>query len=42
MSRGNATTSWTSGARGNVTERGMTRGNSAMRSEGAGRWEVVE
>ncbi len=41
MRRGNATTIWTRGARGNGIERGMTRGNGAMRGGGAGRWEVA-
>jgi hypothetical protein len=39
--RGDATTSWTRGARGNGMERGMTRGNGVMRGRVTGRWEVV-
>jgi hypothetical protein len=40
--RGNATTSRTRGKQGNSMERGMIRGNSAMRGAGVGRWEVVQ
>jgi hypothetical protein len=39
--RGNSTTSRTRGARGNDMERGMTRGDGAMRGRVAGRWEAV-
>jgi hypothetical protein len=41
MRRGDTTTSWTRGARGNGMERGMPRDNSAMRGGGAHRWEVA-
>ncbi len=39
--RGNATTSQTRWARENGMERGVMRGNSAMRGRVAGRWEVA-
>jgi hypothetical protein len=34
VSRGNSTTSWTRGARGNGTVRGKMRGNGAMSGRG--------
>ncbi len=39
--RGKATTSQTRGARGNGKERGMARGDGAMRGIVAGRWEAA-
>jgi hypothetical protein len=41
MSRGNATPSRTRGGRGNGIERGMMRGDGAMRGRGKHRWEVA-
>jgi hypothetical protein len=38
--RGDATNSQTRGARGNDMERGMTRGNVAIRGRVVSRWEV--
>jgi hypothetical protein len=41
LRRGNISTSRTRGARGDVMEGGMTRGNSVMRGRVSGRWEVA-
>jgi hypothetical protein len=41
MRRGDATTNWTRGTRGDGSERGMMRGGDVMRDGGARRWVVV-